>query len=942
MHYGLKKTVIITALMATTILISGCQSNHSSNQTKLAITPESKMEKPMDKLPESPYWFPKSLLKWQFAKDPTAKYNVSSVPLAKRVAKAKLPLANKTQSKDMKVVALSIMNSSTSGNAPRGINTFDVNTFSYWQYIDKLVYWGGSAGEGIIVPPSADVIDAAHKNGVPVLGTIFFPQTVSGGKIAWLNTFLKQDKNGKFPIVDKLIAVEKAYGFDGWFINQETDTAVTSFDDAAAGKAAKTTKTGLTKKHATLMRQLIQQFRSEANGKAEIMWYDSMTKDGKMDWQNALTKENKDFLVDAKMKPVANSMFLNFWWNTKELADKNLLKSSSVEAKKSDINPANLYAGIDVQENGSSTPVRWNLFADKQNRPYTSLGLYCPSWTYFSSSDADEFQTKENSFWVNAQGDPRLSKPVQDNSWPGISTYAVEKTAITKLPFVTNFSLGNGYNYFINGKKVSNMDWNNRSMQDVMPTYRWEFDQGSGNNLQASIDYADAYNAGNSIKLQGNMKKNQATKMKLYAMQMPIVKGATLTTTAKASVPTKLDIVVKLANGQQQVLKGNKKVGRHWTTVSYSLTKIAQATVASISYQVTATKDASDFMMNLGQLAFRTKAQKASDAPTGVKLEKPVFDEDESNYAGVRLYWDKDKTEKVDHYEIYRVNDNQTRSFLGATSANTHYLNGLERNGKTNKTHFEIVAVNLWGKRSSASKAVTLNWPDNSIPKANFTASRTLIAPGQEVTFTNTSSANTTSVKWTFEGANISTSTKNKPSVTYAKEGTYSVKMMAKNKSGQTPVTMKHLIRVTKDATGPLALLSKGQKATASSFTNDSEAPGLTVDGKLDTKWCATGNPPHTLTIDLGANKLVSAVRLAHAEAGGENPDMNTKAWTLKTSINGKKFESVARISNNTAAKTITTFAPVKARYVQLVVDKPTQASDTAVRIYEMNVYGLK
>ena len=96
---------------------------------------------------------------------------------------------NDTQTAETKVVALSIMNSSTSGNAPRGINTFDANVFSYWQYIDQLVYWGGSSGEGIIVPPSPDVTDAAHRNGVPVLGTIFFPQTAHGGKLEWLDTF---------------------------------------------------------------------------------------------------------------------------------------------------------------------------------------------------------------------------------------------------------------------------------------------------------------------------------------------------------------------------------------------------------------------------------------------------------------------------------------------------------------------------------------------------------------------------------------------------------------------------------------------------------------------------------------------------------------------------------------------------------------------------------
>ena len=119
-----------------------------------------------------------------------------------------------------------MMNESTSGNSPQGLNKFDSNTFSYWQYIDKLVYWGGSSGEGIIVPPSADVINSAHKNGVPVLGTIFFPTTEHGGKAEWVEQFLYKDENGNFPMIDKLIEVCEVLGFDGWFINQETGLTI--------------------------------------------------------------------------------------------------------------------------------------------------------------------------------------------------------------------------------------------------------------------------------------------------------------------------------------------------------------------------------------------------------------------------------------------------------------------------------------------------------------------------------------------------------------------------------------------------------------------------------------------------------------------------------------------------------------------------------------------
>ncbi len=124
--------------------VSGCgvKNQAESNSIDYQETEEAKVDRGMANQPESSYWFPEELLQWDFSKDEDAKYNVSAVPLAQRVDKTKLIPLNKTQNTEMKVVALSIMNSSTSGNAPRGVNTFDANVFSNWQYIDQLVYWG--------------------------------------------------------------------------------------------------------------------------------------------------------------------------------------------------------------------------------------------------------------------------------------------------------------------------------------------------------------------------------------------------------------------------------------------------------------------------------------------------------------------------------------------------------------------------------------------------------------------------------------------------------------------------------------------------------------------------------------------------------------------------------------------------------------------------------
>ncbi|OQO68526.1 mannosyl-glycoprotein endo-beta-N-acetylglucosamidase [Enterococcus villorum] len=909
------KTGMLIAVSLTSVVLNAefVDAQEDSKQTETSIIS-------MNNQPESSYWFPNELLAWSFDQDADAKYNVSVEPLAKRVEKSQLLKSNRTQNEKMKVVALSIMNSSTSGNAPRGTNQFDANVFSNWQYIDQLVYWGGSSGEGLIVPPSPDVTDAAHKNGVPVLGTIFFPQGAHGGKIEWLNTFLEKDATGHFPIVDKMIEVAEKYGFDGWFINQETET-------------------GLNKKHADLMKELIVEFKQKSAGKLEVMWYDSMTNDGKMDWQNALTDHNQDYLVDANLNPVADSMFLNFWWNTDSLASQDLLRQSKEKAESLGIDPYNLFAGIDVQEKGYDTPVKWNLFANNQGIPYTSLGLYVPSWTYSSANNPDEYQQKEEKFWVNEQGDPTKSVLPVGTNWPGISAFSVEQTAITQWPFVTNFNVGNGYGYSINGKQVSTKEWNNRSLQDILPTYRFIIEEGTGNDLTGSVDYTTAFNGGSSLAFKGKMAEKVSSKIKLYQTKVKIEKNMTFTTTAKATDRTSLKLVLGFEDGTKQKFNGNKKITDDWTTVSYHLNKVVGKIVTSISYEVSSVKNNGNYAIHFGQIAATPKETLPTTTVSDVSFEDIAFDEEGMN-AGIRLAWSGNEKENIQRYEIYRVKTDGTRQFIGATPAENYFINGLERQKETSSS-IEIVPINRFGKKGTASQPISFEWPAVQLPRASFTVSKTLAAPGESITFTDTSSKNTENLKWVFKGADVESSTAQQPTVTYSKEGVYDVELTASNEAGETTTVIKGIVTITTKAQEGLSLLSRGAKVEASSYVNESEAPRFAVDGDLGTKWCAVGSAPHTITVDLGTAKTISEVQMAHAFAGGESASMNTKAYTIEVSQDGKNFHEVSRTTNNTQGMTLNTFAVTTARFVRVIVDQPTQGADSAVRLYELEVYGL-
>lgn len=541
--------------------------------------------------------------------------------------------------------------------------------------------------------------------------------------------------------------------------------------------------------------------------------------------------------------------------------------------------------------------------------------------------------------WVNSQGDPSADVQASgDTDWRGVSTYVVERTALTTLPFVTNFSTGNGYGFYKNGELISMLDWNNRSISDVLPTYRYIIENGEGNKLTADLDVGDAYYGGTSLILRGNLKQGVPSTIRMYSADLPVSDKMTFTTTARAKgAEVALDAVLTLDDGSELVLEGDRKVVDEWTTVSYKTSDLAGKTVKAISYRLTSAADSGSLQFRFGNITMIEADSEETAAVSNVKVLDSEFDED-GMYAGVRLAWDSDV--QTDYYEVYRINQDQSKSLLGVSNTNSFYINTLPRTDETNKSTFEVVPVNaLLAEGTGAT--VTMDWPDNSIPKAAFAADITLAAPGETITFQSLSSQNTEKVTWTLAGADKESAEGDSVSVTYAEEGVYAVSMKAENASGSSEASKEGYIVITQKAADGLSLLSQGAGTEADTYVNDNEAPQFAVDGDYTKKWCATGSAPHEITLDLGSVKTVSAVDVYHAEAGGEGKDMNTKSYAIMVSEDGASFEEVRSVTRNTAGTTHDAFAPVKAQYVKLVVNKPTQGSDSAARIYEVEVFGL-
>ncbi|WP_270670083.1 endo-beta-N-acetylglucosaminidase [Paraclostridium bifermentans] len=884
--------------------------------------------------PFSSYWYPKELLAWSPNNDKDAKFNIGTVPLQ---ARTKGDVVKNSQDDEAKVISLAIANKTTSSTPSQGKTEFEGYNFSYWQYIDTLVAWGGSAGEGLIVPPSADIIDSAHTNGVPVLGTVFFPPEDYGGKFEWMHEFLVKDKDGNFPMAHKLVEVAQYYNFDGWFINQETGNRGSDY---------------INPELADLMKEFLAYLQKIKPKNMEIVWYDSMIDDGRVFWQNRLNQYNKNFLGE-KGKELSDSMFLNFWWTEDRYSvvdpnnddnrliynvTGNELKESGDLAKKMGRDKYDLYAGVDVQANGYNTPIKWNYLFPKNQEANTSLGLYCPSWTYDSSKTVDEFLQKESRFWVNEKGDPR-SQSSED--WKGISNNIVEKSPITQLPFVTNFSMGNGEFFNVDGVQVSEKDWNHRGMMDILPTYRWIIDNNK-NNLTANIDYKNAYYGGNSIGINGSLANGGTTKVKLFATDLELTNNSEVSIKYKESGgKSNIKLEFELDNGENKIINLESKQSGEWIDAKASLSQFKKSKIKEISLIIEGKESSSSYNLNLGQISVNNKNTK--DKVSKIKnLKVEDFKVIDNYYGNARLTWDKSE-KNISHYEIYLENSDGHRELVGATPTNAFYVKDIERDLQLDsKTNFIVKPIsNLFKSEEKNESKITVKWPDLEAPKADFEVSSPIVLPGQSVNFKDKSLAGET-VKWKIEGLNKNEEvTGNEVSIKFDKPGVYSVTQIVSNPAGDTVNKKDDYIVVSSQAKDGLKNLALNKEAIANAKTNENEDAKFAFDGNLNSKWCALGESGNYIQVDLGKENIIKQLRISHAEAGGEAKSMNTSQYNIEVSNDGQSWRKVKDVSNNSSSISNDDLNYELARYIKVNINKSEQGSGGATRIYEIEALGL-
>ena len=77
---------------------------------------------------------------------------------------------------------------------------------------------------------------------------------------------------------------------------------------------------------------------------------------------------------------------------------------------------------------------------------------------------------------------------------------------------------------------------------------------------------------------------------------------------------------------------------------------------------------------------------------------------------------------------------------------------------------------------------------------------------------------------------------------------------------------------------------------------------------------------------------------MRHAEASGLDPQLNSRNFTVETSLDGETWTTAGTYVDNTAPVTEATITPIEARYVR--VNVTNGGADGYVRIGDIEVYG--
>lgn len=207
----------------------------------------------------------------------------------------------------------------------------------YLQYVELFIYFSHK----LICCPPPPWINLLHRNGVKILGTfIVEPQTPGIERML-------ECHEGDFIVATQLADMSNMFGFDGWLLNIENEFP------------------GWVRPREKLTSFITALKRRLGPGKS-VIWYDALTAENEVDYQNALTSRNAEFASHA------DALFTNYKWTMGRISESRTL------ATEQGIFCSKIHFGIDVWAQNTDMPGPRRTTYPKNGGGGTNTGLVCP------------------------------------------------------------------------------------------------------------------------------------------------------------------------------------------------------------------------------------------------------------------------------------------------------------------------------------------------------------------------------------------------------------------------------------------------------------------------------------------------------------------------------------------------------------------------------------
>ncbi|KAG2497145.1 hypothetical protein HYH03_004736 [Edaphochlamys debaryana] len=281
-----------------------------------------------------------------------------------------------------------------------------------WPQIDVFIYFS----HRMVTLPPPGWVAAAHRNGVRVLGTFITEWEEGRSRCERLFASPAAARTA----ADQLAALAAHGGFEGWLVNIEN-----GLDPALVPNVTH------------FVAHLRARMAAAVGPQALVIWYDAMTTEGRLAWQDGLTRLNAPFF-DA-----ADALFVNYKWT--ESAPAAVAAAAGSRATE-------VYMGVDVFGRGS-------YGGGKDNCPVAlaaarasglSAALFAPGWVY-EEFDRATFEPRQEAFWAAIGA-----------AWPARPGF------LRRLPLASCFNGGAGRGVWLEGALVSRCAWHNLAAQDAV------------------------------------------------------------------------------------------------------------------------------------------------------------------------------------------------------------------------------------------------------------------------------------------------------------------------------------------------------------------------------------------------------------------------------------------------------------------------------------------